>query len=232
MKNFELLLVKENEKDYDIIGITYSNSLLSQPDLNILKASFLTIQTVKQLLSEGKKLKVAKEHKFAEITENELIIVNEENELDIQKNIALNEIEARMHQLILGVSVINAMDYLDCYMSLLNAGIAITDKNREEKYFEIIEAAQNIEEPEDLPENATFEEEQEHFKQKTAYNEAQDNLKTLETYLNTYDNLRQIKFVNTILKTAKFDIMASKTIDEINEAVEKYKNKIKIFNEH
>ena len=51
------------------------------------------------------------------------------------------------------------MDYLNCYMKLLSAGIFISDKNREDKYFEIIEAAQECEEPSELTENSTFEEE-------------------------------------------------------------------------
>ena len=62
--NFELLLVIENEIDYDIIGTTYSNSLQSDNQHKTLKASFLTIQKVKELLFSGKKLKVAKKLDF------------------------------------------------------------------------------------------------------------------------------------------------------------------------
>ena len=58
------------------------------------------------------------------------------------------------------MNIIDAMDYLNCYMKLMAAGIFITDSNREDKYFEIIEAAQENEEPAPLKEDATFEEEQ------------------------------------------------------------------------
>jgi len=40
-----------------------------------------------------------------------------------------------------GVSVLECFDYLTCYMKMLANGIFITDENREDKYFEIIEAA-------------------------------------------------------------------------------------------
>jgi len=37
--------------------------------------------------------------------------------------------------------VVDSFEYLQAYMELLAAGIFITDRNREDKYFEIIEAA-------------------------------------------------------------------------------------------
>jgi hypothetical protein len=54
---------------------------------------------------------------------------------------AINEISSRLHQALFSISVIDLMDYLECYVTLLNAGYYITDQNREDKYFEIIEAS-------------------------------------------------------------------------------------------
>jgi len=88
-------------------------------------------------------------------------------------------------------------------MKLINAGFFITDKNREDKYFEIIDAAQNAEQPIELKKDSTFDEEREYVIKKQKYDEAQENLKTLEQYLNSYDNLSKITKINEILTTAK-----------------------------
>jgi hypothetical protein len=61
--------------------------------------------------------------------------------LEKKRNVALTEILKLANKNIFAVNVIEAMDFLNCYMKLLNAGIFITDQNREDKYFEIIEAA-------------------------------------------------------------------------------------------
>lgn len=226
--NFELLLVIENEIDYDIIGTTYSNSLQSDNQHKTLKASFLTIQKVKELLFSGKKLKVAKKLDFPEVTLNDIIIVNEDK-FETDKNIALNSIAALMHQNIIGVSVIDMMEYMDCMMKLLNAGIFITNKNREEKYFEIIEKAQTTEEPAELTEDSTFEEEILYTEKKKEYDEAQDNLETLEKYLNAYDALSKIKFINTVLSEAKTSILNANKYDDIINAIKIYQEKLSLF---
>lgn len=226
--NFELLLVLENELDYDIIGTTYSNSLQSDNQHKTLKASFLTIQKVKELLFSGKKLKVAKKLDFPEVTLNDIIIVNEDA-FETDKNIAINSIAALMHQNIIGVSVIDMMEYMDCMMKLLNAGIFITNKNREEKYFEIIEKAQSVEEPTELNENSTFEEEISYTEKKKEYDEAQENLETLEKYLNAYDALAKIKFINTVLSDAKTSILNANTRDDIINAIKTYQEKLNLF---
>lgn len=229
--NFEVLLCIENELDYDIIGITYSNSLQSDNKHVILKASFLTIQKVKELLFSGKKLKVAKHMDFPEVTLNDIVIVDE-NELETDKNIAINSIAALMHENIIGVSLIDAMDYMDCYMKLMNAGIFITNTNREDKYFEIIEKAQSIEEPEEISDTASFEEEVEYVEKKKQYDEAQDNLNTLEKYLNAYDALSKIRFTNTVLSEAKTSISNANNRDDIINAINIYQEKLKLFDKN
>lgn len=231
MKNdFELLLVKDNNNYWEVQGITYSNALLANPTLITIKASLLTINTVKKLLSEGKSIKISKDIEFTEAQINDLII-GDIDELTLQKNIAYNNINALIHQTIIGVCVIDAMNFLQSYMQLLNNGIFITDTNREDKYLEIIEKSQEYLEPEPLSDNATFEEEQQFLDAKKQYNIAQENLKTLETYLNAYDKLFTIKYVTDILNTAKNDIENASTIEQVESVINDYKVKIHAFNE-
>lgn len=103
---------------------------------------------------------VSKNHEFDEILPSDLVI-EKLDELSSKKRIALNDVSVLMQQNILGLCVVDAMSYLKSYMDLLASGIFINNSNREDKYFEVIEAAQTNLEPDPLPEDATAEEEQE-----------------------------------------------------------------------
>lgn len=225
MTKIEFLLAKDCGDSYQIQGITYNNAPSFDNDLVALKASFLAIQEMKQLLALGKNIHVSKTHPYAEVVPSDFI-VEEEDELATQKRIALNDINNKMLQNIFNMSVLDSMDYLDAYMKLLAAGIFISDANREDKYFEIIEAAQTNEDPGDLSPDATFEQEQDFLQKKTAFTNAQSNLNTLEQYLNAYDKLIIIGFIHKILKEAKTDVENSTTVDAIRRRVEEYNNKI------
>ena len=109
------------------------------------------------------------------------------------------------------------MDYLNCYINLLNAGYFITDANREDKYFEIIENSQIYDEPAPLKENATFEEEQAYIEAKQKYDNAQNNLSVLEKYLNCYDKLSHIKHTSEFLTDTRKKIENATSIDEITD---------------
>ena len=127
------------------------------------------------------------------------------------------------------MNIIDAMDYLNCYMKLMAAGIFITDSNREDKYFEIIEAAQENEEPTPLKEDATFEEEQNYIEQKKKYEVSQENLSTLEKYLNAYDKLAKINFTNTLLNNIKESIQSAESVQAVDEILKQNEDKIKDF---
>ena len=118
--------------------------------------------------------------------------------------------------MLISISVIDLMDYLNNYVCLLNAGYFITDANREDKYFEVIEASQECEDPGELKDNATFEEQQEFSEKKRKFNNAQFNLSTLEKYLNSYDRLVQIKSRAEFLTGTRKKIQQAKSIDEID----------------
>lgn len=222
MVHFELLLVKDQADYWEVQGITYSNALLANPQLQTLKASSLAIQLAKQALAEGKPVRVAKATDYSEVQPGELII-GDADKLQLAKNVALNNVRGLMHSNIIGICVLDAMEYLDMYMKLLNAGIFITDANREDKYLEIIEASQANEMPSPLLSSATYEEEQAYVEQKKLYESSQENLANLEKYLNAYDKIFAIKHTNDILQQAKDAIEKAQTVEEVNQAVEVYK---------
>ena len=61
-------------------------------DSSLLKASFLTLQKVKTSLVDGKNIFCSMEITNSEVIPSDLIIREDTSELDIAKNIALNDI--------------------------------------------------------------------------------------------------------------------------------------------
>ena len=226
--NFELLLVKDKGDHWEVIGITYSNAMLVEPDCSTLRATLFTIEDCKKALSEGKRITISKATEYSEVQPKDLVIETA-SELDRCKQMAVNEIAARIHQAIFAVNVIDLMDYLDCYINLLNAGYFITDANREDKYFEVIEASQECEEPAPLKEDATFEEEQKYIEAKQKYDNAQANLSTLEKYLNSYDNLAAAKSKIKFFTDARKKVEDAQTIEDVELQMKIYRSNLKNY---
>lgn len=221
----EMLLGVDAGDRYEIAGVTYFGATNVEHGYVQLKASKLAIVGVKAAMEKGCKIVVSKDHEFPEILPSDLVI-EDIDPLETKKRLALFDINALIHQNVIGVSVIDAMDYLNSFMKLMAAGIFIHDGNREDKYFEIIEKAQSCEEPAPLSENATFDDEQKFIEQKNAYDQAQANLKTLEEYLNSFDYLAKIGFVHKMLQMAKQQVLEAQTPEQVDEAVNAYKEKL------
>lgn len=226
--NFELLLVKDKNEYWEVIGITYSNAMLVEPDCSTLRATLFAIEDCKKALSEGKRITISKVIEYSEVQPKDLII-EVTSELDRCKQMAINEVAARIHQAIFAVNVIDLMDYLDCYINLLNAGYFITDANREDKYFEVIEASQECEEPAPLKEDATFEDEQKYIEAKRKYDIAQANLSTLEKYLNSYDNLAAAKSKIKFFTDTRKKLEDAQTIEDVELQMKIYRSNLQNY---
>lgn len=207
---------------WKIVGLIGLNEpIIIDSSLIKLPATKNTITIVKELLANGKEIFVSKSILKSEIHPNDLII-KDTNELQCAKNLAIQEINNAIQQTAFSVSTLECFDYLTSYMKMLANGIFITDENREDKYFEIIEQAQLNEKPSDLPENASFEDEQLFFKRKQKYDIAQENLKNLEKYLNAYDKLSKVNYVHNKLQKIKNDITNSNSIEELNQMLHNF----------
>lgn len=226
--NFELLLVKDKNDFWEVIGITYSNAMMVEPDCSILRATLFAIEECKKALADGKRITLSKTLEYSEVQPKDLII-DEINEFQRYKQMAINEITARMHQAIFAVNVFDLMDYLNCYISLLNAGYYITDSNREDKYFELIEASQECEEPTAISEDAPFEEIQTYMDAKQKYDTAQQNLTLLENYLNCYDRLQMIKSKIKFFEDTRIKIQEANTIEDIDLQLKIYRSNLKNY---
>lgn len=192
----------------------------------LLKASRKTLEIVNFSLSKGLIVHVSKNITTDEVIPTDLVVSESDDPVEAAKNMAVNDIMNLMNQNIFGMCVLDCIDYLNCTMKLMSAGIFITDDNREDKYFEIIEAAQSIECPKELTEESTFEDEQNYIEQKRKYDAAQDNLSTLEKYLDAYGKISKVKFVGDFLNKAKEQVESSTTLEEVENATREYCEKL------
>lgn len=225
----QVLIINEQPTQYQVVGIANAVDYIKTTN-RFLFASKNALSLVNDALLNGNQIFINKNSIInkKEVTPDDLQIIVISG-LEKKRNVALTEILKLANKNIFAVNVIEAMDFLNCYMKLLNAGIFITDQNREDKYFEIIEAAQENEDPKPPSENATFEEEQLYIENKHKYDVAQENLSTLEKYLNAYDKLAKINFTNTLLNDIKDEILSAETEDQIDEILVKNKEKINSY---
>lgn len=220
----ELVVSNYNNKTWKIVGLIGLNEpIIFDSSLQRIPATKKTIDYVKTLLMQGKECFISKSLTKAEVTIDD-IIIQTCDELQCAKNLAIQEINNAMQRNVFIVSTLDCFDYLTNYMKLLANGIFITDENREDKYFEIIEQSQLNEKPDEISNDSSFEEEQEYFKLKQKYEMSQNNLKTLELYLNAYDKLSKINYVHNKLQTIKRDIINSNSVDELNNVVQQFYN--------
>lgn len=218
----ELVVKSIDGKTWKVVGLIGLNEqIIFDSSTTKLPASKNTITIVKELLAKGKEVFISKSITKPEVLPNDLVI-KDADDLQCYKNLAIQEINNAMQHNVYGVSVLDCFDYLTCYMKMLSNGIFIVDENREDKYFEIIEAAQTCEMPNELKTDASFEEEQEYFKKKQAYDTAQNNLKNLEQFLNAYDKLSKINYIHNKLSKIKTEISNSSSIDEVKQHIQDF----------
>lgn len=217
-----------SESLYEVVDVKPINSLLICNENEILHASKLAIELVKIALSAGKRVLVPKLLAYSEVTPSE-ITIDETIGIDAVKNAARHFILNLMNTNVTRVNILNVIDYMQCYMKLMNKGIFITDDNREDKYFDIIEAAQSIEEPQPLNEDASFEQQYEYSVSKQKYDAAQDNLKTLETYLNSFDKLSKINFIHNLLHSMLDKVDNADSIESIDAIISENMETIKDY---
>ena len=220
--SFELLLVKDIGEQYQVVGITYSDAGNISPEYLVVRATLFAIELCKKALAENKVITISKSIEHSEVQPHELVI-EAPTDFDRYKQVALNEVRSKLNQAVLAINVIDAMDYLDCYINLLNSGCFITDSNREEKYAEILQTAQDCSMPEQLKENASFEDEQQYIEAKDKHERAQENLKILERYLICYDKLVETKRTMKFFTEVQNKITNAKTKEDIDFILMKYR---------
>ncbi len=106
-----------------------------------IKLNDITSELVKKDLLDGKTV-------FYNTVDGSISVDLNEKELEVFSSIKKQEIQHKIKQKFLSVnnneSLIDMIFYIDATMTLFDAGYIITDKNREEKYIEIIETGDEM----------------------------------------------------------------------------------------
>ena len=214
------LIVQECDDHYMVKDTIQGSTLPMDLTMKTIEVDDVIWSIVQKALNDGKSVGLLKTNdKNVKAID---LIIDDPDEIEILRRRSLREIQDLMQNQIFCVGLIDSFDFLESYMKMLNKNILITDENREDMYFKVIEQAQDCQEPEPLKENSTFEDEQAYITQKNKYEQAQDTLKTLESYLNGYDKLKKVTFINKILTESRDRIREATTADEINEVKQGY----------
>jgi hypothetical protein len=72
--SFEVLLAKDQGNFWEVIGITYSNAMLVEPECTTLRATLFAIEECKQALANGKKITISKTIEYSEVQPKDLVI--------------------------------------------------------------------------------------------------------------------------------------------------------------
>lgn len=222
--NTEVLVVQQQKQVdcYTVVGISYGNALTVDARYKTVRASRFAIDMVKNALKAGKVVKIPVKTEGPEIRPVDIIIAEPGDELTVEKRVLLNEISMAIGQNALGASVIDMFDFMTAFSKLADYGIFITDENRDEKYFEVIDKAQQVEAPADLPDGASYADEQEYLEKKRKYAFAQSSLQALEHYLIAYDKIKIMYSFDKKLKELTAEIDAASSPEELKPIREKF----------
>lgn len=157
-----------------------------------------------------------------EVLPSDLVVSESGDELETAKRVAVNEINSAITQNAVCASAINAFGFIAAFCRLADHGVFITDENREEKYFEVIDKAQQTENPAELPAGASYAEEQEYLEKKKKYAFAQSTLESLEQYLVEYDKIKPVYYFDKKAREAVSEVLASQTVEEVAAAKAKF----------
>jgi hypothetical protein len=222
--NTEALIVEPDQQGgfYSVVGVAGGEVMTSNPRYKALRASRMALQIAKNALGAGKAVKVPTKTPLDEVLPSDLVVADAGDELEAAKRVAASEINSAITQNAVCASAIDAFGFIAAFSRLADHGVFITDENREEKYFEVIDKAQQTENPAEPLSGASYAEEQEYLDKKKKYAFAQSTLEALEQYLVEYDRIKPIYYFDKKAREAVSEVFASQTVEEVSAAKAKF----------
>lgn len=216
----EVLVVQPSDANgyYNVVSVSYGNTLAADSRYKAVRASRLALDIAKNALKAGKAVSVPAKVDGPEVRPVDVVISDAGDELTVAKRVLSNEINAAIGQNSAGATAVDVFGFLTAFSRLADHGVFITDENREEKYFEVIDKAQQTEAPADLPEGASYADEQAYLDKKRKYAFAQSTLEALEQYLVSYDKIKSMYSFDKKLREMAAEADAAQTVEEV-EAV-------------
>lgn len=180
---------------WKVTNVSKSNlDSLSNPNENILKLSSVSYDIIKTLLQQGREAKIRKPLFTNEVLPGE-IFTEDVEELQSHKNSSIIKIRMLVTPELSKISGFALYGFMMLNNDLSSAGYFITDKNREEKYLEILET------------------------------EDEELIQKLEDYLNYKDEIEKIASLERLFSKFKTQINESSTIEEVKKIEETFLEK-------
>lgn len=191
---YDLAIVEDRGSYYQVVGVTKNSfDLLANKTDTYLKLSEVAYRMIKDATDEGKSIRIVKPLSANEVLPNEVVIVDVEK-TDVEA--AIDSAVIRVRKLVTfelsKVSGFTLYEFNTIHTELLEDGFFITNKNREQKYIEIIETG-NIE-----------------------------IIEKLERYLEAKDTLDRAYSIKTRVDKFVSQIKKLTSVDEIREAENKF----------
>lgn len=138
---YEVARVEDIGTAWQLTGIVLSDlQYLDAAGSKYINLSHNTAKKLNELLTAGNTVIISKDTDFngPELQPWDLSIKESLTELQIKKNSILFNARKRLNQELVLLNILSIYNYLEHNNNLINNGYIITEKNREEKYLEIL----------------------------------------------------------------------------------------------
>jgi len=192
---YELAMVVDCGTHWKVTNVT-KNTLdnLADREEKLLKLSYNTYRKIEESLLSGKLVHVTKNMSTDEVLpwEIEVLDVSSENPLQQAKNHSLTKVRLLVTPMFSKIAGLTLYGFMVLNNDLINAGYAITNENREEKYLQILETGD------------------------------EKLISKLEDYLNYKDEIEKIAHLERKFSKFKDTILSSSTVEDITEITNKF----------
>lgn len=138
---YDLAYVEDKGAYFQVTGLT-KNTLSNIIDTNSLqlRLSAKSYQIIKEALEKKQNIKITKRLRTNEVMADEIYVSDMPNNLQTLKDLAMRSINTQLTHKAACLSAVGIVSFTIANNELINEGYFITNKNREEKYIEIIES--------------------------------------------------------------------------------------------
>lgn len=144
MKVFEMAAVVDCGEYYEVEYLTSSLNKDFEMSNKYLGLSPYAAKQIKDAIEEGIVVRVIKDYQNIDVMPSDLIFVNTEQELDLQKRALVIKARQLVTHQQANVSGLMMYQYININNILCDKGFFIHDDNREEVYLKILETADEL----------------------------------------------------------------------------------------
>jgi hypothetical protein len=184
---YEIASMEDIGTNWRLTGVVRSGTQFMDSGGKYMRLSATTANVLQNMLGRGYTVVIPKSLDLSgpELQPWDLQITETQSPLELERNSAIASARTRMYERFTTLNVIVLFNYMEGNNILQDAGYNITDKNREEKYLEILETGKT------------------------------DLIQNLEDYLEAKDEMASAKYLWDQYKIFKRAVESSETEEEI-----------------